>query len=389
MKPLSQLLGSVPPSATVAVADRARALKAEGRDIIALAGGDPDFNTPCHIVESAVAALHGGQTHYPPSRGTLSLRRAIASKLRRDNQVQVDPERQVLVSPGGKFALYAVLAALVNPGDEILIFDPYWVSYPPMVTLVGGVPVSVPLSAQDGFQIRKSNLEARLSPRTKAILLNTPNNPTGRVLSGAEAEIIRRIALDYDLYVIADEVYEALIFEGRHISMAALDGMAGRTVTLNALSKTYAMTGWRLGWAAGSQGIIDLAAKFQSQSVTSAASFSMPAAETALSGPQDEVARMRRAYQERRDYMVAALNAIPGVECDSPQGAFYLFVRFPGLKTGDSLQIAEILLEEAQVAATPGIAFGRAGEGHVRFSIATAMADLIRAVARIEKLMAG
>ena len=389
MKPLSQLLSAGPPSATVAVADRARALKAEGRDVIALAGGDPDFATPSNIVASAIAALHGGQTHYPPSRGTPALRKAIAAKLIRDNQLQVDPDSQILVTPGGKFALYAVLAALVNPGDEILIFDPYWVSYPPMVTLLGGVPVTVPLAANTGFRITRRALEERTSARTKALVLNTPNNPTGRVLTGQEAEVVRRAALDHDLYVVADEVYESLVFEGRHISMAALAGMAERTVTVNALSKTYAMTGWRLGWAAGPREIIHLAARFQSQSVTSAASFSMQAAETALRESQSEVVRMRSAYQARRDYMVAALNRIPGVACDPPQGAFYLLVRFPGLDTGDSLKIADTLLEQAQIAATPGIAFGRAGEGHVRFSIATAMADLKRAVARIETLMAG
>ncbi|RME84926.1 MAG: pyridoxal phosphate-dependent aminotransferase [Caldilineae bacterium] len=387
MKPLSQLLSSIPPSATLAVNDKAKALKAAGRDVISLAGGDPDFDTPAHIVQAAFAAIEAGDTHYPPSRGTMAIRKAVADKMAREYGLEVDPASQVLVSPGGKFLIYAVLAALSNPGDEIIIFEPYWVSYVPIARLVGATPVTVTLRAEDGFTITAEDLAAHITPRTKAILVNSPNNPTGRVITRAEAEVIREAAIEHDLYVLSDEMYEKLIFEGEHINLASLPGMAERTVTVNGHSKAYAMTGWRLGWAVGPADIIGLAAKLQSQSVTSAASFTMAAGAAALNGPQDVVEQMRLSYKERRDYMVAALNAIPGVECDPPQGAFYLFVRFPGLSQ-DSMEIANRLLEEAEIAATPGIAFGQAGEGHVRFSIATAMTDLRRAVERIEKLMA-
>jgi len=387
MKPLSTLLSSIPPSATLAVSDKAKALKAAGRDVIALAGGDPDFDTPAHITAAAVDALNSGDTHYPPSRGTLPVRKAVADKLAREYGLEVDPATQVLASPGGKFLVYAVMAALANPGDEIIILEPYWVSYVPIARLVGATPVTVSLSATDGFRITSEQLEAHITPKTKAIMVNSPNNPTGRVLTPEEAEVIRQAAIEHDLYVISDEMYEKLIFEGEHINLASLPGMAERTITVNGHSKAYAMTGWRLGWAAGPANVIGLAAKLQSQSVTSAASFTMVAGTVALNDSQDAVEEMRLSYKARRDYMVPALNAIPGVECDSPQGAFYLFVRFPGL-SDDSMEIADILLEEAEIAGTPGIAFGQAGEANVRFSIATAMSELERAVERIEGLMA-
>lgn len=385
MKSLSQRLQSIPPSATIAVNDKAKALKAAGRDVISLAGGDPDFDTPAHIVAAAKAALDAGDTHYPPSRGTMAIRRAIAGKMAREYGLEVDPATQVLVSPGAKFLIYAALTALLNPGDEVIVFEPYWVSYVPMVILAGGTPVTVSLDPAEGFRITPE-VEAAITPRTKAMLVNSPSNPTGHVISQEEAALVRDLALKHDLYVISDEIYEKLIFEGQHINLASLPGMAERTITVNGHSKAYAMTGWRLGWAVGPAEIIGLMAKLQSQTVTSAASFTMAAGVEALNGPQDEVERMRLAYKARRDYMVDALNGIPGVACDPPQGAFYLFVRFPGLGT-DSMELANILLEEAEIAGTPGIAFGQAGEGHVRFSIATSMEELKRAVARIEKLM--
>ncbi len=386
MKPLSELLQGIPPSATLAVNDKAKALKAAGRDVISLAGGDPDFNTPENIVQAAFRALEAGDTHYPPSRGTVTMRKAVAAKLAREYGLEVDPATQVLVSPGAKFLIYAALSALVNPGDEVIVFEPYWVSYVPMVIMAGATPVTVPLDAANSFAIT-DEVAQYISPRTKVMMVNSPNNPTGHVLTAEEAQVVRRLALEHDLYILSDEIYEKLIFEGRHINLASLPDMAARTITINGHSKAYAMTGWRLGWAAGPKEVIGLMAKLQSQTVTSAASFTMAAGAEALNGPQDAVEEMRLAYKARRDFMVDALNAIPGVACDRPAGAFYLFVRFPGLGT-DSMQIADILLEEAEIAGTPGVAFGQAGEGHVRFSIATSMAELQRAVKRIEKLMA-
>jgi aspartate aminotransferase len=386
MKELSRLLISVPGSATMAVADKAKALQAAGHDVIALAGGDPDFDTPDHIVQAAFAAIEDGATHYPPTKGTPAALEAIANKMQRENGVKVDPKTQIIIAPGAKWAIYLALAAITNPGDEIIYLEPVWVSYPPMITLAGGTPVPVSLSSADNFTITAEALRAKVTPRTKAIMVNSPCNPTGRVLTDAEVQAIVSVAVENDLYVIADEIYEHLVFDGRtNPVLAAQPGMADRTLTVNGLSKAYAMTGWRLGWLVANPDIIKLANKYSSQTVSSAATFTMHATVAALNGPQDCVVEMRDAYQKRRDFMVKALNEMPGVHCQNIEGAFYLFPSFPG-SSKNSIELADALLEKAQIAGTPGIGFGDAGEGHVRFSIATAMSDLERAVERLAKV---
>ena len=389
MKPPSQLLSSIPPSATLAVNDKAKAMQAAGQDVIALAGGDPDFATPPHIVQAMCAAIEAGHTHYPaPMIGVPEALAAIAAKMERDNGIRLeDPRHQIIITPGGKWALYLALAAVLNPGDEVLVLEPHWVSYPPMVRLAGGTPVPVSLPAEDNFRVTAALLEAKITPQTKAILVNTPCNPTGRVLTRAELAAIAEVAQTADLYVIADEIYEKLVFDGRqHISIASLPGMAERTLTMNGLTKSYAMTGWRLGWLVGPPEIIKLATKMNGQTVSCAATFTMHAAVAALNGPQDAIAVMRDAYQSRRDFMVAALNEIEGIECRSIEGAFYLFPRFTQTNK-NSLELADALLEKAQIAGTPGIAFGQSGEGHVRFAISTAMSELERAVERLARVM--
>jgi len=386
MKSLSTQIGNIPASPTLAVNDKAKALQAAGQDVIALAGGDPDFDTPSHIIDAAIAAIQSGETHYPsPMKGIPPLLHAIADKMERENGVTVDPMSEIIVTPGGKWALYLALASILNAGDEVLILEPYWVSYPPLVTLAGGVPVLVGLDSEADFEITAVSIRRHLTPKTKAIMINSPNNPTGRVATADEMDIVAAIAQEADLYVIADEIYEKLIFDGTHISIAALPGMAERTLTVNGFSKAYAMTGWRLGWLAAPAPIMKLAVKVNGQTVSSAATFTMYAAVAALNGTQDFIGEMRESYRARRDYMVAALNGIDGVQCRSIEGTFYLFPSFPdsGL---DSLELAEKLLTEAGVAGTPGIAFGQSGEGHVRFAISTAMADLERAVERIAKV---
>ncbi len=390
MKPLSQRVSSIPASVTLAVNDKAKALQAAGHDVIALAGGDPDFDTPDHITAAALASIEKGGTHYPaPMKGVTPLLEAIAAKMERDNNICVDPKTDVVVTPGGKWGLFLALASIINPGDEILYLEPVWVSYPPMIILAGGVPVPVSLSGERNFQITADLIRAQITPNTKAIMINTPNNPTGRVLTPAELAAVAEVALEADLYVIADEIYEKLVFDGRsHISIGALPGMAERTLTVNGMSKAYAMTGWRLGWLVGPTNIMKVATRMNSQTVSSAAHFTMHAAVAALNGPQDFIAYMRDSYQARRDFMVEALNEIEGVHCRSIEGAFYLFPSFPG-SSKNSLELADALLDKAGVAGTPGVAFGRSGEGHVRFSIATAMEDLERAVERLAKVAGG
>lgn len=384
MKDLSLLVRGIPASVTLAVNDKAKALQQAGQDIIALAGGDPDFPTPPHIVEAAFQAIQNGATHYPaPMKGIMPLLEAIAEKMEKDNELHCDPRTDIVVTPGGKWALYLALSALINPGDEILYLEPVWVSYPPMIKLAGAQPVAVSLSAENNYLITEEALRAKITPFTKAIMLNTPSNPTGRVLTWQELKAITKVVIENDLYVIADEIYEKLVFDDhKHISVGSLPGMGERTLTINGLSKAYAMTGWRLGWLAGPTPIMKAATKMNSQTVSSAANFTMHAAVAALRGPQDCIAEMCASYKARRDFMVQALNEIEGVHCQNIEGAFYLFPSFPG-SGKNSLDLAEALLDLAGIAGTPGIAFGSSGEGHVRFSIATAMSDLERAAERL------
>jgi len=385
MKPLSSRLSASEPSATVAVADRARQLRAAGQDIITLATGDPDFATPPHIVDAAVAAMRAGDTHYPPARGRADLIEAILAKLARENGVHARPG-QIVVTPGAKWALFIALAALLDDGDEVLVLDPAWVSYAPMITLNGGRPVRLDLSAEENYRFTADQLRTDVTPRTKAILVNSPNNPTGRVLDGEELAAIAAVALERDLWVISDEIYEHLLYnDRRHMSPATWPDMAGRTIIINGFSKAYAMTGWRLGWLCAPEPVAALAMNLHSQGVTSAASFAMAAGVAALNGSQDCVAEMVAAYDERRRFMVGALNELPGIHCPDPEGAFYLFPRFTATSRS-SVEIAEHLLERAGIAAVPGVAFGASGERHLRFTIATSMDELERSVERLSRV---
>lgn len=387
MRSLSQLVASVPASPTTLMMQKGRELAAAGHDVINLAGGEPDFDTPAHIVEAAFAAIRAGDTHYPPSFGTLALLDAIVAKLRRENNVHHITPAQVLVTPGGKFALFVALAVTLNPGDEVLILDPAWVSYAPMVQLNHGIPVHVPLPSADNFAISEDLLRRYITPRTKLVMLNSPNNPTGRVIIRTELDVLCKVCIEHDLYLLSDEIYEHILFDGAvHYSPAAEPGMAERTIIVNGFSKAYAMTGWRLAWLAGPAPLMKLARVFQTQSVTSAASFAMAAGVAALNGPQDAVHRMTAAYAQRRRFMLDALEEIPGIACPPIEGAFYIFPKFTQT-TKSSLEIANILLEQAHIATTPGIAFGMASEGHIRFSIATHQHDLERTVERLARIV--
>jgi len=387
MKTLSSLVQTVPPSPTTMMMQRGRELRAAGKDVISLAGGEPDFDTPRHIVAAGYAAIEAGDTHYPPSHGTPALLNAIVAKLKRENNVHHITPDHLMVTPGAKWALFATLAAVLEPGDEVLILDPAWVSYAPMVILQRGTPVSVPLASEDGFRITAAALERYITPKTKLLMVNSPNNPTGRVLSRDEIDAIVQVACEHDLYVLSDEIYEHIIFDGHvHYSLAAEPGMAERTIIVNGFSKAYAMTGWRLGWLAGPQPIVKLARIYQTHSAQSAASFTMAAGVAALTGPQDCIKEMVAVYDGRRRLVLDALDEIPGIECPPVEGAFYVFPKFTHTKKS-SLEITQALIDEALVVSTPGLAFGAAGEGHVRFSIAERTSDLEKMVDRLAKVV--
>jgi aspartate aminotransferase len=386
MKNLSSLVTVVPPSPTTMMMQRGRELKAAGKDVVSLAGGEPDFDTPRHIVEAGYAAIQAGDTHYPPSPGTPALLNAIVAKLKSENEVHHITPDNIMVTPGAKWALFATLAALIEPGDEVLMLDPSWVSYGPMVLLHRGVPVSVPLRSEDGFQITADALERFITPKTKLLMVNSPNNPTGRVLTRDEIDAIVYIARRHDLYVVSDEIYEHIVFDGHvHYSLAAEPGMAERTIIVNGFSKAYAMTGWRLGWLAGPQPIVKLARIYQTHSAQSAASFTMAAGVAALTGPQDCIKEMVAVYDQRRRLVLDALEEIGGVECPPVEGAFYVFPKFTRSKK-NSMEITQALIDEALIVSTPGVAFGQAGEGHVRFSIAERTSDLEKMVDRLAKV---
>ncbi len=384
---LADRVRELAPSPTLAVSDRARQLRAEGLDVIDLGGGDPDFITPMPIRQAAIDAMNGGDTHYVASPGTPAFRRAIAAKLRVENGLDYDWQNEIIVTPGAKAALFQAALTLIEPGVEMLVLEPAWVSYVPMIELAGGTPVSVALDADDNFAITREKLEAAISPKTRAILLNSPNNPTGRVTTRAEYEVIAAVAIAHDLLVFADEMYEKIVYDGhRHISIATLPGMFERTLTFNGLSKAYAMTGWRLGYVAGPAGFVEQIAKVHSHSVTCATSFAQAGGVAALSGDQAFIGEMVTAWDRRRRMVSEGLNAVRGLSCPLPEGAFYAMVdaRETGLS---SMELSDRILREVYVAVVPGVAFGQAGEGHFRLSFATDDASLQTSVERISQLL--
>ena len=379
---------AIQPSPTLAVSDRARALRQQGLDVVDLGGGDPDFATPKHICDAAAEALSRGETHYVAGAGIPPLREAIARKLRADNGIDVDPSA-IIVTPGGKSALFSAILALAGPGDDILGFDPAWVSYEPIATVAGAGTVHVPLDPADNYRITREAIEARLTPQTKLMIVNSPNNPTGRVLTTEELDAITTVAIEHDLLVFSDEIYEKILYDGhRHVSLAALPGMAERTLTFNGLSKAYAMTGWRLGYIAGPLVLIKQIMKIHSHSVTCATSFAQYGGVAALEGPQDFIGTMVEAWDGRRHLISSGLNAIPGIHCPLPEGAFYAFADVSG--TGmNGQQVAKLLIDEAQVGVTPGDAFGDVSANHIRLSFANSDELIQKAVERIAAVFRG
>ncbi|MER7012365.1 pyridoxal phosphate-dependent aminotransferase [Saccharopolyspora sp. NPDC000359] len=392
---VSARIGGISESATLAVDTKAKALKAAGRPVIGFGAGEPDFPTPQPIVDAAIAACSDPKNHrYSPAAGLPELREAVAAKTQRDSGYSVEPS-QVLVTNGGKQAVYQAFQTLLDPGDEVLLPAPYWTTYPEAITLPGGVPVVVPADESTGYLVSVDQLEAARTPRTKVLLFNSPSNPTGAIHPPEQVEAIGRWAVEHGIWVITDEIYEHLVYgDARHVSMpAVVPELADTCVVLNGVAKTYAMTGWRVGWMIGPADVIKAATNLQSHLSSNVANVSQRAALEAVSGSLDAVHEMRAAFDRRRRKMVELLSAIPGVSCPEPQGAFYAYPSVKGLlgkeirgvRPQTSVELAALALEHAEVAVVPGEAFGT--PGYFRLSYALGDEDLVTGVTRLASLL--
>lgn len=391
---LSTKAQAVKPSSTLAITAKAKEMKAEGIDVVGFGAGEPDFNTPENVCNAAIEAIHSGFTKYTPASGTNELKEAICKKFKDFNGLSYKPN-QIVISNGGKHSLSNVFDAILNPGDEVIIQAPYWLSYPEMVKLSDGVPVYVYGSKENGYKATGEQIQAAITPNTKAMILNSPNNPTGMVYTEEELLAIANVAVKNDIYVVADEMYEHLIYGGdKHISIASLnDEIYKRTITCSGLSKSYSMTGWRVGYTGSSQEIAKLMGSVQSHATSNPNSIAQKAALEALQGPQDTVTAMREEFDKRRKYIVDRINKMPYISCLEPRGAFYVFVdtaealekEYKGEKIGTADQLAKILLEEYQVAVVPCADFGYSQ--HMRLSYAISMEQIEKGMDRIEKLM--
>ncbi len=380
----SKRLQEIPPSGTVAISNLVSKMKAEGADIVSFSMGEPDFSTPSNIADACVESLRSGFTHYTPSTGIPELRKAVADYSRSKNGIPCDASN-VLITPT-KQALFMIALAYLDPGDEVLLPDPSWVSYEAHIRMTGAVPKYVTTSFDDGFVIDPEKVEAAATSKTKMVVINSPSNPTGCVQPESTIKGIADICVDRDIYALSDEIYENVIYGGRHVSIASMPGMFDRTITVSGLSKTYAMTGWRLGWAIAPAQDIAAINKLQSHSITCCTSFTQPAAVEAITGPQEEKDRMVETFRKRRDLALDLISEIPQLECNVPEGAFYLFPRCS--IDMPSNELAERLLKEAKVAVTPGRAFGPAGEGFFRISYATGEDQIREGLSRIKKALA-
>ena len=389
---VSNRVAQIRPAATIMVSMKAAELRAAGSDIISLGFGEPDFDTPDHIKEAAMVAIRAGDTKYPPVDGTLALKQAIIEKFRRDNDLQYSPA-EVIVGVGAKQVLFNLMVANLNDGDEVIIPAPYWVSYPDMVKLTGGEPVILNAGTESDYKITPRLLDSSLTDHSRMLIINAPSNPTGKVYTNAEFRAMAEVLVEYPKVVIAcDDIYEHIYWAKTPFRtlLNACPELADRTVVVNGVSKAYAMTGWRIGYAGGPEVLIKAMRKVQSQSTSGASSISQAAAAAALSGPQDCVAEMCAEFKRRYEYLIEALNAIDGVECPECEGAFYAFPSFQAVidrmpDIRDDLDLASWFLEKAGVAMVPGTAFG--APGHIRLSFATNMENLKECVARIEKAL--
>ena len=391
---ISKMAAAVQPSATLAAGAKARQLRAEGIQVFDFSLGEPDFNTPEHICQAAFKAMREGHTHYTPAAGIAELRTAVSRVYKKTYGLEVNPE-QVIVSNGAKHSLHNALAATVGPGDEVIIPSPYWVSYSDLVQMTGASYKLVPTTQASGFKMNAAQLRAALSPKSRLVMLNSPSNPTGVVYTRKELEDLADVVLEAKLAVLSDEIYEKLVYgDARATCFATLrPGLAEQTITISGVSKSYAMTGWRMGWALGPVNVVKAMANVQSQETSNASSISQYAALAALEGEQDCVEKMRREFEARRDLVCRRLNAMPGIECPIPGGAFYAFFKvsnhfgrtLAGKKITDSTAFCQAALEAAHVNMVPGSAFGF--EGYVRLSFAASREHLNGGLDKLEALL--
>jgi len=389
---ISSRINNLEESVTLAITAKAKALKAAGRDVIGLGAGEPDFDTPENIKDAARIAIKEGRTKYTPVGGVPELKDAIIDRLKLDRDLTYT-RSEILISCGGKHSIYNLFQALLDPGDEVIIPAPYWVSYPPIVELAGGVPVIITTDDASGFKITPEDFRASITEKTRAIIINSPSNPTGAVYSLEELREIAEIAMEFEVLIVSDEIYDKMHYEqGDAPAIATIsEQVKAQTVVLNGVSKAYSMTGWRIGYAAGPAELIGAMMKLQSQSTSGASSISQWAALEAFSGPQDAVATMRDEFQKRRELIVTSLNAIDGITCLAPEGAFYVFPNISKLfgrsdgdtKITDSVSFCSYLLGTAEVAVVPGAAFGL--DGYMRLSYACSTKNIKEGLARIEK----
>ncbi len=385
---------AISPSPTLSIDAKYKEMKAEGIDVVGFGAGEPDFDTPDHIKEAAIQAIRDGQTKYTPAAGTLALRKAISDKFKKDNGLDYAPS-QIVVSNGAKHSLANAFAAILNPGDEVIIPAPFWVSYPELVKIYDGIPVFIYTDETHHFKITPEQLENAITDKTKALILNSPCNPTGMLYTGEELKALADVAVRHNLIIVADEIYEKLVYDGqKHVSIASFgEEIKDHTITINGVSKSYAMTGWRIGYAAANDKIAKIMANIQSHASSNPNTIAQIATIAALTGPQDDVEMMRGVFEERRAYMVNRINKIDGVSCIMPHGAFYIMMNIKdlfgktlyGKTVNSSDEFAELLLEKAKVAVVPGKGFG--AEGYVRWSYATSMENIEKGLDRLEEFL--
>ncbi len=395
MKPLSSIAEAVQASSTMAIDALFKQMKADGIDVIGFGAGEPDFDTPDDIKAAGIAAIENNQTRYTPAAGTVELRQAVCDRMKADCGLEYKPS-QVIATSGAKHAVYIALRALVNPGDEVILPAPFWVSYYELIKMVGGTPVVITATEEEHFKLTPEKLSAAVTPRTKALILNNPSNPTGMMYNREELQAIADVCVKNEIYVVDDEIYYGLVYDGaKFVSLPSLGPeIKDLCILINGVSKSYAMTGWRIGYACANDRIAKVMANYLSHSTGSPSTISQKASVTALNAPQDEVEKMRQAFEERRDYIVARMNSIPGVSCIKPEGAFYVMMNLEqilgrtlyGVQIETSDDFAGLFLKKGLVAVVPGTGFG--APNFVRWSYATSMDNIKEGLNRLEKFLA-